>query len=69
MRNRNRNNGPIIVVNKDTGDCEKFLSMTELLTTLKIRDNNFRNIEKVKEHPEFKKRYIFFAMERDILSW
>lgn len=67
--NKNRHQGPIILLNQDTGDCEKFNSISSVMEKLKISDNNYRCLNKLKEHPAFKKKYIFFAMERDILSW
>lgn len=67
--NQHRHNGAIILTKIEDGDCVRFSSVGAILKDLKIYDNNYRSIDKLKTHQKFKDKYIFFAMERDLLSW
>ena len=66
MKNDNRR---VILVDIDTGDCVVKGGVKSIMNELKIKDNNYKSMEKLKEHPKFKEKYLFFAFESDLLRY
>lgn len=64
-----KDNRRIILIKLSDGDAIVFSGITQIMRTLKINDNNYRSIEKLKQHPKFKEKYKFFSFENDLLSW
>lgn len=67
-KNMNSKGNKIILMKLSDGDCIVFSGITQILKILKINDNNYRSIEKLKNHPKFKEKYKFFAYEKDLLN-
>lgn len=67
-KNQHKHNGKIILMKIEDGDCIVFNSISAIMKDLNIVNNNYRSLNKLREHPRFKKKYIFFAMENDLLS-
>ena len=65
MQNDNRR---IILVDINTGDCVVKPSIRSIMNELRINDNKYKSIDKLKQHPKFNERYLFLAFERDFLE-
>ena len=56
----------IIVMNKATGDCETFGSISELCQILNIEECGLKQL---KQNPAFKEKYIFFSFECNLVAY
>ena len=59
----------VILVDINTGDCVVKGGIKSIMRELEINDNNYKSIDKLKEHPKFKEKYLFFAFENDLLRY
>ena len=56
----------IIVMNKETGDCETFGSISELCQILNIEECGLKQL---KQNPVFKAKYVFFSFECNLVAY
>ena len=64
------NNGrPFLLVNIETGDCERFNNVKELLIKTGYKCSIGESLKTALKRENIKLKYIFFAYEDNILSW